>query len=352
MGNMTVRRRGLVGVAAVFAAVGITAGTLTATPLAPVASAAPASTADDLLAHYKELSVEAERTAEAMNAAQAQFDEQQGIVVRETRAAAAAVQALDRLAGEQEEAQQHVDAVVRASYKGARVNRLYAMMVSDSPQDLLDSMSDLELLSTQASRDLRDLRQAQRQLSQEEARADQARSNAVAARDQAAQARRELQAKTADMQLEEVKVRAVYQALTGKQLAALIGPKYDFDPASLPRGTAPELVAVHAALSKIGSPYVWGAVGPSSFDCSGLMVWAYKQAGKTIPRTSEAQQGGGTAVAREDLRPGDLIIYYPDAHHVGMYVGEGYVIHASTFGVPVAVVPLEKAGPFNSARRY
>ena len=52
------------------------------------------------------------------------------------------------------------------------------------------------------------------------------------------------------------------------------------------------------------------------------------------------------------LKPGDLIIYYPDAHHVGMYVGEGYVVHASTFGVPVAVVPVDKGGPYHSARRY
>jgi cell wall-associated NlpC family hydrolase len=82
------------------------------------------------------------------------------------------------------------------------------------------------------------------------------------------------------------------------------------------------------------------------------MVWSYKQAGKTLPRSSEAQLAGGTPVERVALRPGDLIIYYPDATHVGMYIGNGYVIHASTFGVPVKVAPIDGAGPYNSARRY
>ena len=120
----------------------------------------------------------------------------------------------------------------------------------------------------------------------------------------------------------------------------------------MPKGTSTALVAVQAALTRIGDPYVWGATGPDSFDCSGLMVWAYKQAGKTLPRSSEAQMGSGTSVDRGDLQPGDLIIYYPDAHHVGMYVGDGYVIHASTFGVPVKVVPIDQAGPYAAARRY
>ena len=164
--------------------------------------------------------------------------------------------------------------------------------------------------------------------------------------------RGDLQTKQADLQLQAIQIRAIYKSMTGKQLAALRGPTFDFDPRLVPRGTPAGLIAVQAALTRIGDPYVWGATGPNSFDCSGLMVWAFKQAGKTIPRSSEAQMGGGTAVDRNDLKPGDLIIYYPDAHHVGMYVGDGYVIHASTFGVPVKVVPIDEAGPYNSARRF
>lgn len=109
---------------------------------------------------------------------------------------------------------------------------------------------------------------------------------------------------------------------------------------------------VAAARSRIGSPYAWGAAGPDRFDCSGLVVWAYRQSGITVPRTSQGQAAGGTAVGRSELQPGDVVIYYPDASHVGIYVGGGQVIHASTVGRPVAEVPIDSAGPFRNARRY
>ena len=67
---------------------------------------------------------------------------------------------------------------------------------------------------------------------------------------------------------------------------------------------------VDAAASKIGSPYVWGATGPNSFDCSGLTSWAYKQVGKDIPRTSEAQAASGTKISRNDLQAGDIVAFY------------------------------------------
>lgn len=106
------------------------------------------------------------------------------------------------------------------------------------------------------------------------------------------------------------------------------------------------------ARTAIGKPYQWGATGPSAFDCSGLVYWSYAQVGITVPRTSQAQATGGQLVSRNQLLPGDVIIYYPDASHCGLYSGDGNVIHASTYGVPVAEVPVDRAGPFNTARRY
>ncbi len=92
----------------------------------------------------------------------------------------------------------------------------------------------------------------------------------------------------------------------------------------------------------IGSPYVYGASGPSSFDCSGLTSWAYAQAGVSIPRTSEAQAGAGTIISSEsDLKVGDLVIFYSDHHHVGLYAGNGQVLHAPHTG---AVVRYESIG--------
>ncbi|MGV0627223.1 NlpC/P60 family protein [Mycolicibacter minnesotensis] len=109
---------------------------------------------------------------------------------------------------------------------------------------------------------------------------------------------------------------------------------------------------VTAARTAIGRPYAWGAAGPDRFDCSGLVVWAYAQAGIQMPRTSQQQAAGGLPVARADLQPGDVVAYYPDASHIGLYVGAGHVIHASTTGRPVAEVPIDTAGPYRNARRY
>ncbi|WYY09622.1 C40 family peptidase [Gordonia hydrophobica] len=320
---------------------------------APV-SAAPAAprSADQLLTKYRGLSIDAEKTAEAMKAAQVEYAKQRGIVRTERAKAKEAAAKVDSMKERMAVAQKRVDAIARAGFRGARVNRLYAMLVSDSPQNLLDTMSGLEVMSRQSAADLRAVVKVASEAKAAEADAKQTADAATKAIADSEKTRGQLQAKQADLQLKAVQIRAIYQSMTGKQLAALRGPKYTFDAKAVPKGTSPELVAVQAAISRIGDPYVWGATGPNTFDCSGLMLWAYKEAGRTIPRTSEAQLGGGKPVDRDDLKPGDLIIYYPDAHHVGMYVGDGYVIHASTFGVPVAVVPIDKAGPYNSARRY
>lgn len=109
--------------------------------------------------------------------------------------------------------------------------------------------------------------------------------------------------------------------------------------------------AVQAALSKLGAPYGWGSVGPDQFDCSGLIYWAFQQQGKTLPRTSQAQMEGGTPVERDELQPGDVIGYYPGATHVGLYIGDGKIVHASDYGIPVQVVSVDSA-PFHGARRY
>ncbi|OYD70870.1 C40 family peptidase [Rhodococcus sp. OK302] len=108
--------------------------------------------------------------------------------------------------------------------------------------------------------------------------------------------------------------------------------------------------AVRAAESKLGSPYVYGAAGPDAFDCSGLIQWAYKQAGLNIPRTSYDQAAAGIAVAQSDLRVGDVISFYGGSHS-GIYAGNGNVIHASTAGQPVKVAPVSSM-PYDGARRF
>jgi cell wall-associated NlpC family hydrolase len=108
--------------------------------------------------------------------------------------------------------------------------------------------------------------------------------------------------------------------------------------------------ALSHAMSKIGSPYRYGAAGPNAFDCSGLVSWAFKQAGVSLPRTSRAMSKVGKPVAKSDLRPGDLVFFYKPVSHVAIYIGGGKVVHASTRKSPVKISDLNRM-PFNSARR-
>lgn len=105
---------------------------------------------------------------------------------------------------------------------------------------------------------------------------------------------------------------------------------------------------VSAARSKIGSPYVWGATGPNSFDCSGLTTWAYQQVGKSIPRTSQAQASQGTPVASPAL--GDIVSFYSGATHVGIFSGNGNVIHAPQTGDVVKEAPMNYMPVHNFVR--
>ncbi|WP_282686475.1 MULTISPECIES: C40 family peptidase [unclassified Streptomyces] len=98
--------------------------------------------------------------------------------------------------------------------------------------------------------------------------------------------------------------------------------------------------AVAYAVRQIGKPYVWGAEGPDSFDCSGLTSQAWSAAGRTIPRTSQEQWKRLPRVPVSALRPGDLVIYFPKATHVALYIGDGLVVQAPRPGAKVKVSPL------------
>ena len=103
--------------------------------------------------------------------------------------------------------------------------------------------------------------------------------------------------------------------------------------------------AIKAASSKIGAPYVWGATGPNTFDCSGLTSWAWKQAGVQLPRTSQQQAKFGTAVSPKNIKPGDLVTSNwgsGPSSHVALYVGGGRVIHAPRPGKGVTVAKLDE----------
>ncbi|MEU9569425.1 NlpC/P60 family protein [Streptomyces massasporeus] len=108
--------------------------------------------------------------------------------------------------------------------------------------------------------------------------------------------------------------------------------------------------AVSYVYQKLGSPYVWGATGPNAFDCSGLVQAAYRAAGVSLPRTTYSQIAAGRRVSRAELLPGDLVFFYAGISHVGIYVGNGRMIHAPNPSAPVRVAPLDEM-PFAGATR-
>ncbi|WP_406439625.1 NlpC/P60 family protein [Streptomyces sp. NBC_00631] len=108
--------------------------------------------------------------------------------------------------------------------------------------------------------------------------------------------------------------------------------------------------AVAYAYAKLGSPYVWGATGPDAFDCSGLAQAAYRSAGVSIPRTTYAQINAGRRVSRSELQPGDLVFFYSGISHVGIYIGNGEMIHAPNPSAPVRIAPIDEM-PFAGATR-
>ncbi|MFI5802747.1 NlpC/P60 family protein [Streptomyces sp. NPDC051561] len=123
----------------------------------------------------------------------------------------------------------------------------------------------------------------------------------------------------------------------------------------MPRGgtRAPNARAAQAvsfAYSALGKPYVWGATGPSSFDCSGLTQAAWRSAGVALPRTTYTQINAGQRVSSSQLAPGDLLFFYSGITHVGLYIGDGKMIHAPRPGAPVRIAPIDQM-PLTGATR-
>ncbi|MFC7658532.1 C40 family peptidase [Pseudonocardia benzenivorans] len=115
-------------------------------------------------------------------------------------------------------------------------------------------------------------------------------------------------------------------------------------------GTGAGARALAMAATKLGRPYVWGAAGPNSFDCSGLTSWAFARIGVTLPRSSSAQATVGTPVSWNDLQPGDLVFFYKPVSHVGIYAGGGKMIDAPETGDVVKYQTVPRA-TFSGARR-
>ena len=223
------------------------------------------------------------------------------------------------------------------------------MMLSAQPEDFLLQAQSLDQVMRTQDADLRRAETASLALEQSKIRADQELSKL---RDLQAQAQKEEDA--ADAKLSEAQeLLSRLKAEERERLAALEeqrtedaaaatrstpnpAPAPSADAAGSSRGSS----AVSYALAQVGKPYVFGAAGPSAFDCSGLTMAAWATAGVSLPHASSAQYAMTARVDSSSLIPGDLVFFYSDLHHVGIYVGGGTFVHAANPGDGVVAEPL------------
>jgi cell wall-associated NlpC family hydrolase len=222
-------------------------------------------------------------------------------------------------------------------YRSGGIDPSVQLFLSSDPQDYLDKAATLDQLSGQQVDALKQIQDKQRELAQQRAEATEKLKDLDATRSELSKKKKEIQGKLAEAQ-------RLLNTLTAQERQQLAEEEQQ---RSTRAGGRTQLsVDVHgsgfagaafaAAQTRIGSPYVYGATGPSSFDCSGLTSWAYAQAGVSIPRTSEAQATIGTRIySQSQLQIGDLVFFYGDLHHVGLYAGNGQVLHAPHTGASV-----------------
>ncbi|WP_345044702.1 C40 family peptidase [Streptomyces sannanensis] len=144
--------------------------------------------------------------------------------------------------------------------------------------------------------------------------------------------------------------RAAYESMGGHSTEAAVRADRGAPRAPVEAAGPRAVQAVAYAYEALGKPYIWGATGPYAFDCSGLTQAAWRSAGVSLPRTTYTQISAGTRVSRSELVPGDLVFFYSGISHVGLYIGDGKMIHAPRPGAPVRIAPIDQM-PFAGASR-
>ncbi|WP_460963363.1 C40 family peptidase [Parasphingorhabdus pacifica] len=334
--------RGALAVTAVAAAVGASSVPALADPDLPDSASAAQQ-------QLRDLSRQAEVVTEEYKQAEDDHAAKQAELAQATADATKAEQVSHQSRLTEEKFRGQVDRLTHASYQGARMNKLSALLVSENPNDFLDRASTLDVLAKDNNEAITRLSDATQRAEEAERRAHDAHNRAAEAETDAARIKDEIAGKKATMDDQVAKVKQQYNRLSQQEQDALSG---DGTSVGSIAGSGAAIEAVNTALGKQGSPYVFGAKGPSSFDCSGLVQWSYEQAGVDLPASTKTQVKAGRGVSRSQLRPGDVVFYYSSASHNGIYIGGGNVVHAPTEGQDVKVESIDDIGDINSIRRY
>ncbi|MFF8593651.1 NlpC/P60 family protein [Streptomyces sp. NPDC015220] len=305
---------------------------------AQAANAAPGAkpSKDEVKSKVDQLYEQAEQATEKYNGAKEKQEKLQKEISTIQDNVARGQQDLNKL-------RDSLGSLAAGQYRSGGIDASLQLFLSADPDDYLDRAATLDQISGQQADALRKIQDKQRELAQE-------RAEAAAKLKDLAATRTELGGKKREVQSKLTEARQLLNSLTAQEKAAITAADQTRATRGTDRvtigkitpGTGRAGAAFAAAQSKIGSPYDYGHAGPSTFDCSGLTSWAYGQAGVFIPRTSEAQANYGQRInSQSQLQVGDLVFFYGDLHHVGLYAGNGMVLHAPHSG---AVVRYESMG--------
>ncbi|TDC08896.1 hypothetical protein E1265_32765 [Streptomyces sp. 8K308] len=319
---------------------------MTAIPVlaAPVAPTEPPADSAEAAREVDRLFAEAERAIEAYNGAA----ERVQVLEAELESSQERVARGQQLVNDRRHV---IGANAAAQYRAGGLDPTLVLLLSDDPDTYLARAAAVERAGARGAQGLRDLLDAQRGLDRRRAEADARLAELTAEKE-------ELNRRKLTAQRRLASARRQYERLSARERAERAERERAARdvrraPATVPvtgPGSARAAVAVAAARGVVGRPYAWGQAGPTAFDCSGLIQWAYAQAGVSLPRTSQGQAAAGRRVSLDEARPGDIVVYRADASHVGMYVGQGQIVHAP---YPGATVRYEGVGilPISSVVR-
>lgn len=277
-----------------------------------------------------------------------------------------------------------------AQYRTGGVSDTATLLLADDPQGYFSQSHVMERLTVKQKKAVEDFKEQQREASKKRAKAAKSLSGLTEAQKQLAKDKKTVQTKLsqartllseltaeekarlaaiekkkqeearrkaaeAERKAEEERKQREAAARKAAQEEEQPQQEEEQPPPSTAQPTDDSYAAkaekvIEFAKGELGKPYVWGATGPNSYDCSGFTQAAWRAAGVELPRVTYDQVNVGTKVAKSDMKPGDLIFFYDDISHVGIYVGGGQMIHASKPGDDVKYESIDYM-PFHSAVR-
>ena len=247
---------------------------------------------------------------------------------------------LDRQQAKVDDVRAQVAKAVVSQYQGQALSSTTQVLLSQNPDAFLNQLTTVSEYNDQQGQMMADFAVQAKQLEMRQAAAQRELDRIAATKKELGQEKAEIDDKAAKAKelLGRLKDRAASASRSGARVPVDV-------PASGRAGAA-----VSYAMSQVGDAYVYGASGPSAYDCSGLTMMAWAQAGVSLPHSSGGQMGSGAPVSQSQLQPGDLVFYYSPVSHVGMYIGNGMIVHAANPGSGVTTAPVNSM-PYSGAVR-